>query len=297
MKFFRKIKNIFVLGRKYNYPHVFDRILRRILLLAQVHKLVELTFRICKLEFNKSLDIDALRTKFLHENGKRVLQDLDAIFRKHKIVYWVDAGTLLGIMRDKAFVKDDMDMDIAVLCDDSEYVYQLLKENGYIVTCCFLYPYNSKVLLKIEKYRITIDIEFFQVEEKTGCLFYNEPMYPLSAHAKPERDNQWAILQHRFSSHVPGAVMRHVFDDIEVNIPKKWEQYLEVYYGKAWGTPLNRREYIEARMSGDKITNPYPRYRINDDVYVHYEKPSTLSVKLLPWKWKLQIFYNWLTKK
>jgi len=39
-----------------------------------------------------------------------------------KIHYWLDSGSLLGMIRDGALIKDDNDLDISIWADQTEKI-------------------------------------------------------------------------------------------------------------------------------------------------------------------------------
>jgi lipopolysaccharide cholinephosphotransferase len=43
-----------------------------------------------------------------------ILREVDKIFRRNNITYWVDAGTLLGTVRHHGFIPWDDDVDVSV---------------------------------------------------------------------------------------------------------------------------------------------------------------------------------------
>lgn len=52
---------------------------------------------------------------------------LDKIFKKHKLTYWLDFGTLLGAYRHKGFIPWDDDMDISMPSEDYDKLISVLK--------------------------------------------------------------------------------------------------------------------------------------------------------------------------
>ena len=61
------------------------------------------------------------------KRAKRMIRDTITILEKHNIRYWIDMGTLLGIIRDNELIPWDHDVDIAV---DGSDALKLLKIKG-----------------------------------------------------------------------------------------------------------------------------------------------------------------------
>lgn len=88
-------------------------------------------------------------------------------FEKYEINYWVDSGTLLGLVRDGKLIEGDNDIDVSVWKSEVEKIMQMadsLKFEAYESRIC--YYKNTSVKIKINKQdkERVIDINFFRKE-------------------------------------------------------------------------------------------------------------------------------------
>ena len=67
-----------------------------------------------------------------------MLVEFDAICKKHQLVYWLDAGTLLGAVRHKGFIPWDDDIDLSMPVEDYNKFIEIfeseLSENIFFQT-------------------------------------------------------------------------------------------------------------------------------------------------------------------
>jgi len=81
---------------------------------------------------------------------RKMLKDIDGLFRKYNIMYWIDGGTLLGAVRHQDIIPWDDDADICIWYNDAEKFLALervLYEMGYGLTKFWggykIYPLNG----------------------------------------------------------------------------------------------------------------------------------------------------------
>ena len=101
--------------------------------IAKTHWLKSLIF-----PFYKKLGIQALHHKKRNDKmqsyGLETLKLLSNTLHKEKINYWLDFGTLLGIVRDKDIIQHDTDIDIAILAEEySEKIDNILVNAGFSI--------------------------------------------------------------------------------------------------------------------------------------------------------------------
>ena len=56
----------------------------------------------------------------------KMLEDITTILEEHDIRYWLDFGTLLGVVREQRLLPWDHDMDIAIKEDDASKVQDIM---------------------------------------------------------------------------------------------------------------------------------------------------------------------------
>ena len=85
------------------------------------------------LEQYKQQTLRTCQLKQLH-----ILEEIDAICRRHDIEYWLDGGTLLGAVRHGGFIPWDDDIDIAMRKEDMhrfcEIAHQELSDDLFLQT-------------------------------------------------------------------------------------------------------------------------------------------------------------------
>lgn len=91
----------------------------KIILLIIFFYFIKFTKYICTIPPIKN----SLKRKIL-----KMLYDTDQIFTRHKINYWAEGGTLLGIVRHKGPIPWDDDNDICILEEDYDKIIKLKEE-------------------------------------------------------------------------------------------------------------------------------------------------------------------------
>ncbi len=196
------------------------------------------------------------------------LQEILTLFHEHKITYWLDSGTLLGLMRDERLLENDMDLDIGIWSDEEEKLKDLLpliKEEGYTIYSASyrgqVFKYNF--IPHHHQYQRKVDINLFREAGRNAWC----PMYYFiftSNHEKSESRGRkasgtlrsvfrycWVWLNKNISVRVaissfpwrpflnigtwwiPAKFFKKVVyhGGLKAYIPLNWESYLEFRYG------------------------------------------------------------------
>jgi len=165
------------------------------------------------------------------EKIREMLRNIIPILNINKVRYWVDCGTLLGIIREGDIIKWDHDGDIS-------YFYSL-DQWKKLITClkfaCDQYGYYSKVIYKgrprlyySDNLLSAAGIDFYAWIDGSGNRYTStEPgflkdLWPYKAHI--------------------GEPKLHTWDNMLVYVPQDAEARLKQLY-KDWKMPKNKVPY------------------------------------------------------
>jgi phosphorylcholine metabolism protein LicD len=166
--------------------------------------------------------------------AKAMLQDTAAVLERNNIPYWLDAGTLLGIVRDKELIPWDYDIDLGV---PGTYVKQVLALKRQ-----FLPKY--RLLCRLDSSGRLPDIyRACKVKLVLGklSLLKNKEELHLDIFFNYRIDDHYYWIDSNVRKRVH-ARFRDSLDTLAWNgrtysVPARVEDYLEQRYGKDWRTP------------------------------------------------------------
>lgn len=169
----------------------------------------------------------------LQRCGVSVLKNVDDVCRQSGIEYFVDFGTLLGIVRDNGFIKNDDDIDISIIGDSADPLVVLKKflSEGF----CFVHALTYRGVIKeftVSLNKLTVDFFFSKRigdAGRTHHIFYFDPNVN---YKKPEENS----VKERVLPYVKD-IKRVCFKEIEIMVPDDCENYLAFLYGKSWKIP------------------------------------------------------------
>ncbi len=153
------------------------------------------------------------------------MQVIDQILCDNEIIYWVDGGALLGLLRHKGFIPWDGDIDLEFKEEDEDKLVAL--QEVFLKEKLFLMPIDDDHgLYRIWKTFIDFDgrlksffIELYLTFQKDKKIYlrYTETTgaYPQSFWYQDEVDN----------------ISKMTFGPILINVPKNAENYINRYYG------------------------------------------------------------------
>lgn len=175
------------------------------------------------------------RRRRLHKYGYEVLSRLHGLFKQNDVHYYCACGTLLGMVRDGGFIKNDDDIDIAILPGTTKLsdVLKILTDAGYGFVHAFEYDGRLLEFTVISPENIPIDVFMHKpYDDNSGFLhtifirWYPDRQYP------SEKANTG--LHFKFKG--PSGLQSITVHGIEVVVPKNAEEVLDSEFGP-WRVP------------------------------------------------------------
>lgn len=169
---------------------------------------------------------------FIQHNGMAVLNEVQTILSELGITSFADFGTCLGLVREGALLKHDLDMDIGVIAnpEDREKIRIALERRGFKLWRQYCYKGNP-VEESYRYRRVKVDLNFYEMTEDYSrtWLFYAKPGH--------KYDNSWTrhVVQMTYSP-IRG-VKYEEFDGSMIALPEDPELLMTEKYGPNWRTP------------------------------------------------------------
>lgn len=175
------------------------------------------------------------RRALLKKNGYKLFSEVHALMTDHGIPYYCEAGTLLGFIRDKGFIANDDDIDLAVLPGEFNLskVLKVFIDNGF--SYLWGHEYGGRFIEFTVKNRYGISIDVFQHQpnrednryfDQVFLRYYPDRTYP------SDKCNT-ALL---FKYLAPTGIKTISEHGIEVNVPENAEEVLDSEFGP-WRIP------------------------------------------------------------
>ena len=153
--------------------------------------------------------------------------------------FFMDMGTMLGIIREGRILGHDLDIDIAVYVEsdsEKERLKSILLDAGCKLKWSFLVEGLGIVEESFIYNDLKFDINYYTREENRDVcyLMYHDPdlVYP---------DNEMSVVKLSVSS--VSCVKKVPFLGREVTVPEDPEKYLSERYGENWRIPDTKYVY------------------------------------------------------
>jgi phosphorylcholine metabolism protein LicD len=174
------------------------------------------------------------------------LSKLKKLLEKNNIKYWIDYGTLLGIIREGALLKWETDFDIGIYDYDVVKVLSLKNEfekMGYKIEYI---PGRDNVQL-VSNDAIMIDFSIYHlIEGKSVRYFHYHKRNLLGRVLDVFLTKMFKIYEKFGCEMLMNSIDNKFFDNLETikyesekwPVPSDVEKYLASRFGETWRTPI-----------------------------------------------------------
>lgn len=219
-------------------------------------KLKPIALKIIKPMENKA------KRKHLLSRGLKILQLFDETLSSNNIKYSLIFGTLLGAIREKGFIKHDLDIDVAVWNDvDHNLLYEVLNGIGFeLIRSTMTDNGDFSREDTYMKDGVQIDIFFFYPYNESN-LSYTTVYVPFSECQTIEESIQkrGGCMPIQLILPVSKETTRVKFENLNLPVITNYIEFLEARYGKEWKIPDPTFVYpkmgdVKCKYRKDKIT-------------------------------------------
>lgn len=212
-------------------------------------KFIEFAVNVGKIPFLKKLlrplydsyrqHIRNNRNRAYRKNALDILKEFDEVMIENGFRYSVYAGTLLGAIREKGFIKHDIDIDTVMFNKDySEKLQDVLLAAGFKKIHSYMVE-DGKLGREetYEKKSVTVDI-FYVYDDGISpiyqCDFCGVPGSYSHEHSMKKFGY---VIARKLEFPVSYEVLRLPFETIEVNVMSNYKEWLTGRYGSDFMIP------------------------------------------------------------
>lgn len=169
----------------------------------------------------------------LHNDGKKYLEKVEETLSNSVAIYYVYAGTLLGLVRNGKFISWDLDIDYAVVITENftwKNLESLMKKHGFKKSREFIY--DGKI--KEQSYKIgNLNIDFFgQFYEGDHMIQYS---FEYRSDCTYSNENERSV--YKVTLPKVTKTKKIILDNVSVSIPENSEEILTAIYNEDWRIP------------------------------------------------------------
>ena len=178
----------------------------------------------------------------LERKAKKMLKIVCRTLDENNIPYTLEAGTLLGIVRENRLLPWDNDIDITITDD---YLDKLISIRWKL----WVAGYRTRIRRsrKDMPYFPAGSVRLLKIQTRILLFFKGVSLLDIFVKTKVDKKYYWTegvkspILK-SVPYHFHKNLTKISFDGYDYSIPEKYEDYLAVRYGD-WKTPIKKYDY------------------------------------------------------
>lgn len=177
--------------------------------------------------------IEEAKRRALRENGLKTVEEIEASLESCGVKYFLDFGSLLGMIREQKFMEHDNDIDYGIYIDNS-FSWDMLEDILVRQGMKQVKQYRYKGLIMEQTYKNRdLSVDFFLHWREGGYdntyVFFKKKGFTY----KSPNDYHVSQLKMYDFKHIKSVSI----SDISFNIPCEPEKYLASVYTEQWRIP------------------------------------------------------------
>lgn len=173
------------------------------------------------------------RSKFFKKRGMDLVMEVERIMEKTPAFYFVDAGTLLGLVRDGKLISWDLDIDFGIFANEKYSWLDLertLGEAGFEL----IHQFKFRERIAEQTYqRKNVSIDFFGHYSDDNNSYFSS-FYIKQGFAYKDDTQRHVRL---FTNVKISGTQKYKIGNDYVHVPVEYEEYLSEHYGQNWRIP------------------------------------------------------------
>jgi len=178
------------------------------------------------------------RQSLMFKHARGLLESLDDAMSQAGVFYWLDCGTLLGVIREEGFLPGDLDVDVGIFIEDyNEDLHSQLVENGFKRRYEYIYKKNGPIeaLQYTYEYKgIGVDLFFYHKSDNEMCYHFFMAAEKKSIDYTVKHYGGLFIIVECMPS---SGFSKINFLGRTYNIPLDYDRHLSIMYGDDYMTP------------------------------------------------------------
>ena len=197
-------------------------------------------------------------------NGLKVIEEFDKALGEQSIPYVLFFGSLLGAIREKGFIKHDLDLDVAIWNEDySILIRQSLEKAGFRLSKSIIVDEGQFAREETyEKDGIGIDIFYlysYSETESYVCCFRN---YPDCLNFEHSINKYGGLYSVQYYFPLEKKITRVIFENkIYLPIPVNAHEIMRCIYGETYMIPQPNRTPGSFKDHQNLLFNKMGKYK------------------------------------
>lgn len=209
-------------------------------------------FYIIRKIFNNSLI--TIRSYFFRKNALKTFSKIFNILKKENIEFFLVFGTLLGAIREKNFIKHDLDIDFGVWdsCDFLKLQKIMEKNNFKLISQTILSSNNSIEYQNFKDKTTGISIDFYKfTKQKNKIKYYDFLRDEKLSYDETIRKYGGLFV---YCYHFPQYKLKEIdFLGFKCKIFKDYHNFLKKCYGNNYMVQIKNYDYREITLKQEYI--------------------------------------------